>query len=142
MAMSCGEPAHRNPLSGFRSRTQADPEKIEEDAEDGQGGDGEDDPGEARDLAAGDNGEEDEDGVHLERLALDARGQEVAFELLDQDVGHDRQDGGGRRGLEVGRPEDEGHYDRGYTPEEGTEIRDDRRERHPHAERSEEHTSE
>src|SRR5215218_2094974 len=113
---------------------QADPEEIEEDVEDGQGGDGEDYPGQARQLSARDNGEEDHDGVHLEGLALDAGGQEVAFELLDQDVGHDRQDGGSRRGLEVGRPEDEGHYYRGYTPEEGAEVGDDRRYRNPHAE--------
>jgi hypothetical protein len=72
--------------------------------------------------------------VYVEGLALDTGGQEVAFELLDQDVGHDRQDGGGRRGLEVGRPEDKGHYNRGYTPEEGAEIRDYRRDRDPYAE--------
>src|SRR5215211_8189015 len=113
---------------------QPDPEEIEQDPEDGQGGDGEDDPGEACDFTARDNGEEHHDGVHLEGLALNAGGQEVAFELLDQDVGHDRQDCGGRRGLEVRRPEDEGHYDRGYPTEEGAEVGDDRRDRHPSAE--------
>ena len=61
-------------------------------------------------------------------------GQEVAFELLDQDVGHDRQDGGGRRGLEVGRSEDEGHYDSGYTSQGGAEVGDDRRDRDPRRE--------
>src|SRR5918994_7247160 len=113
---------------------QPNPEEIEQDPEDGEGGDCEDHPGEACELTAGDNGEKYQDGVHVEGLALDTGGQEVAFELLDQDVGHDRQDGGGRRGLEVGRSEDEGHYDSGYTPQEGAEVGDDRRERNPHAE--------
>src|SRR5215218_10008171 len=113
---------------------QADLEEVEEDADDGEGGDGEDYPGEACDFAARDNGEENHDGVHLESLALDAGGQEVAFELLDQDVGHDRQDGGGRRGLEVRRPEYKGYYDSGYATEEGAKIGDDRRNRDPYAE--------
>src|SRR5215210_8724480 len=113
---------------------QTDPEEVEQNAEDGEGWDGEDHPGEACEFTAGDNGEKYQDGVHVEGLALDAGGQEVPFELLDQDVGHDRQDGCGRRGLEDGGSEDEGHYDRGYTPEEGAEIRDDRRDRYPHAE--------
>src|SRR5215217_1549876 len=113
---------------------QTNSEEIEQDPEDGEGWDGEDHPGEACEFTSGDNGEKYQDGVHVEGLALDAGGQEVAFELLDQDVGNDRQDGCGRRGLEVRRPEDEGHYDRGYTPEEGAKIGDDRRDRHPHAE--------
>src|SRR4028118_1872135 len=113
---------------------QPDPEEIEQDPEDGEGRDGEDHPGEACEFTASDHGEKDEDGVYVEGLALDTGGQEVAFELLDQDVGHDRQDGGSRRGLEVGRPEDKGHYNRGYTPEEGAEIRDYRRDRDPYAE--------
>src|SRR5215211_7376484 len=98
---------------------QPDPEEVEQDPEDGEGGDGEDHPGEACQFTTGDNGEKDEDGVHLEGLALDAGGQVVAFELLDQDVGHDRQDGCGRRGLEVRRPEYEGHNDSRYATEEG-----------------------
>src|SRR5215213_2641465 len=113
---------------------QTNSEEIEQDPEDGEGWDGEDHPGEACEFTSGDNGEKYQDGVHVEGLALDAGGQEVAFELLDQDVGNDRQDGCGRRGLEVRRPEDESHYDRGYTPEEGAKIGDDRRDRHPHAE--------
>src|ERR687898_1538461 len=108
---------------------QTDLEEVEQNAEDGEGWDGEDYSGDACEFTAGDNGEKYQDGVHVESLALDAGGQEVAFELLDQDVGHDRQDGCGRRGLEVGRPEDEGHYDSGYTPEEGAEIRNDRSDR-------------
>jgi hypothetical protein len=113
---------------------QTDPEEVEQNAEDGEGWDGEDHPGEACEFTAGDNGEKYQDGVHLEGLALDAGGQEVAFELLDQDVGHDRQDGCGRRGLEVRRPEDEGYYDSRYTSKEGAEIGDDRRDRDPHPE--------
>jgi hypothetical protein len=113
---------------------QTDPEEVQQDPEDGEGGDGEDHPGEACEFTAGDNGEKYQYGVHLEGLALDAGGQEVAFELLDQDVGHDRQDGGGRRGLEVRRPEYEGHYDSRYATEEGAKIGDDRRDRNPHAE--------
>ena len=54
-------------------------EEIEQNAEDGEGGDGEDYSGEACEFPAGDNGEKYEDGVHLEGLALDAGGQEVAF---------------------------------------------------------------
>src|SRR5215211_585556 len=114
--------------------SQADPEEVEQNTEDGEGGDGEDYSGEACEFTASDNREKDDDGVHVEGLALDAGGQEVAFELLDQDVGHDRQDGGGCRGLEVGRPEHQGDYDGGYTPQEGAEVGDDRRERNPHAE--------
>src|SRR5918993_298331 len=113
---------------------QTDLEEFEQDPEDGEGGDGEDYSGEAREFTAGDNGEKYQDGVHVESLALDAGGQEIAFELLDQDVGHDRQDGCGRRRLEVRRPEDEGYYDSRYTSEEGAEIGDDRRDRYPHAE--------
>src|SRR5215212_6797226 len=113
---------------------QPDPEEVEQDAEDGEGGDGEDYPGEACELTAGYNGEKYQDGVHLEGLALNAGGQEVAFELLDQDVGHDRQYGCGRRGLEVRGPEDEGYYDSRYTSKEGAEIGDYRRDRNPHAE--------
>src|SRR5919205_975814 len=113
---------------------QTDPEEVEQNAEDGEGWDGEDYSGEACEFTAGDNGEKDEDGVHLEGLALDAGGQEVAFELLDQDVGHDRQDGCCRRGLEVRRPEYEGHYDSGYATEKGAEVGDDRRDRNPYAE--------
>src|SRR5215203_2961403 len=113
---------------------QPNSEEIEQDPEDGEGGDGEDYSGEACEFTAGDNGEKDEDGVHLEGLALDAGSQEVAFELLDQDVGHDSQDCCGHRGLEVRRPEDEGYYDSRYTPKKGAEIGDDRRDRNPHAE--------
>src|SRR5215207_3618564 len=113
---------------------QPNSEEIEQDPEDGEGGDGEDYTGETCEFTAGDNGEKYQDGVHVESLALDAGGQEVAFELLDQDVRHDRQDSCGRRGLEVGRPEDQGHYDSGYTPQEGAEVGDDRRDRNPHAE--------
>src|SRR5215217_6883538 len=113
---------------------QPNSKEIEQDPEDGEGGDGEDYTGETCEFTAGDNGEKYQDGVHVEGLALDAGGQEVAFELLDQDVGNDRQDGCGRRGLEVGRPEDQGHYDSGYTPQEGAEVGDDRRDRNPHAE--------
>src|SRR5829696_743701 len=113
---------------------QPNAEEIEQDPEDGEGGDGEDYTGETCEFTAGDNGEKYQDGVHVESLALDAGGQEVAFELLDQDVRHDRQDSCGRRGLEVGRPEDQGHYDSGYTPQEGAEVGDDRRDRNPHAE--------
>ena len=113
---------------------QPNSEEIEQDPENGEGGDGEDYSGEACEFTAGDNGEKDEDGVHLEGLALDAGSQEVAFELLDQDVGHDRQDGGGRRGLEVRRPEYKGYYDSGYATEEGAKIGDDRRDRDPYAE--------
>ena len=65
------------PNRGFCA--QADPEEVEEDAEDCEGRDGEDNSGEAGDLAAGDDGEEHDYGVHVERLALDAGGQEVAF---------------------------------------------------------------
>src|SRR5919112_82502 len=113
---------------------QTDPEEIEQNAEDGEGGDGEDHPGQASEFTAGDNGEKYQDGVRVEGLALDAGSQEVAFELLDQDGGHDSQDCCGRRGLEVRRPEDEGYYDSRYTPKKGAEIGDDRRDRNPHAE--------
>ena len=113
---------------------QTDPEEVQQDPEDGEGGDGEDHPGEACEFTAGNNGEKYQYGVHLEGLALDSGGQEVAFELLDQDVGHDRQYGCGRRGLEVRRPEYEGHYDSRYATEEGAKIGDDRRDRNPHAE--------
>src|SRR5919112_2653944 len=109
-------------------------EEVEQNAEDGEGRDGEDYSGEACEFTAGDNGEKYQDGMYVEGLALDAGGQEVAFELLNQDVGHDRQNCCGRRGLEVRRPEDEGYYDSRYTSKEGAEIGDDRRDRNPHAE--------
>src|SRR5215211_8454755 len=60
---------------GSRFSPNADSEEVEEDAQDG---------------------EEHDDRVHVERLSLDARREEVALELLDQDVGHDGQHGGGR----------------------------------------------
>src|ERR687889_2661310 len=109
-------------------------EEVEQNAEDGEGWDGEDYSGEACEFTAGDNGEKYQDGMYVEGLALDAGGQEVAFELLDQYVGHDCQNCCGRRGLEVRRPEDEGYYDSRYTSKEGAEIGDDRRDRNPHAE--------
>src|SRR5215207_4090766 len=134
-AATCCDKRRRKPeRAEMLSSAQPNSKEVEQDPEDGEGWDGEDYSGEARGFTAGDNGEKYQDGVHVESLALDTGGQEVAFELLDQDVGHDRQDGRGRRGLEVRRPEDEGHYDSGYTPQEGAEVGDDRRDRNPHAE--------
>src|SRR5215208_934028 len=135
IAATCCEKRRRKPeRADMLPSAQPNSKEVEQNAEDGEGWDGEDYSGEAREFTAGDNGEKYQDGVHVESLALDAGGQEVAFELLDQDVGHDSQDGGCCRGLEVGRPEDEGHYDSGYTAQEGAEVGDDRRERNPHAE--------
>src|SRR4028118_666460 len=84
-------------------RLQPDAQKVEKDAQDGDGRDGEDDACEACKLAAAYNGEEDEYGVDVEGVALDAGGQEVALELLDQGVGHDYQDHARRRRLYGGR---------------------------------------
>src|SRR4028118_40508 len=84
-------------------RLQPDAPKVEKDAQDSDGRDGEDDACEACKLAAAYNGEEDEDGVDVEGVALDAGGQEVALELLDQGVGHDHQDHARRRRLYGGR---------------------------------------
>jgi hypothetical protein len=88
-------------------------EEIEEDAQDGEGRDGEDHAGQPTYLPAADHGQEYDYRVQVERLALDARREEVALELLDQDVGHHRQHGDG------GGFEDQGHDDRRYRPEEG-----------------------
>ena len=71
-------------------------EEIEEDAQDGEGRDGEDHAGQPTYLPAADHGQEYDYRVQVERLALDARREEVALELLDQDVGHHRQRGDGR----------------------------------------------
>src|SRR5215208_8500132 len=107
IAATCCEKRRRKPARAeMLSSAQPNSKEVEQDPEDGDGWDGEDYSGEAREFTAGDNGEKYQDGVHVESLALDAGGQEIAFELLDQDVGHDRQDGCGRRGLEVRRPED------------------------------------
>ena len=80
------EAAGRSVLTSLRSRraemllpAKPNSEEVEQNAEYGEGGDGEDYSGEAGDFTAGDNGEKDEDGVHLEGRALDAGGQEVAF---------------------------------------------------------------
>jgi hypothetical protein len=111
----------------IRARLDAGPEEIEEDAQDGEGRDGEDHAGQTGELAAADHGQEHDDRVNMQRLALDARGEEVALELLDENVG-DQGEYAGRRRLE----ERERH--RRYRPEKGPEVGDDRRDRDPHAE--------
>src|ERR687894_2249334 len=117
-------------------RLQTNPKEVEKDAEDGDGGDGEYDAGEAGELAPAYNSQQDEDGVDVEGVALDAGGQEVALELLDQGVGDDHQDHARRRGLYGGRGvlEDGGHDDGRYPPDKRAEVRDDRGRRDPGAE--------
>ena len=44
---------------------QTDPEEVEQNAEDGEGWDGEDYAGEAREFTPGDNGEKYQDRMHL-----------------------------------------------------------------------------
>jgi hypothetical protein len=44
---------------------QPNSKEVEQNAEDGEGWDGEDYSGEAREFTPGDNGEKDQDGVHL-----------------------------------------------------------------------------
>src|SRR5215203_1612490 len=109
------------------ARPDAGPEEVEEDAQYGEGRDGEDHASQPGELAAADHGQKHEDRVHVQGLALDARCEEVALELLDQDVGDHSEHAGSRR-LE------KGEHDRRYRPEEGPEVGDYRRDGDPHAE--------
>jgi hypothetical protein len=78
---------------GRLARPDANSEEVEEDAQDGEGRDRKDHPGQPPKLPTTDHRQEHDDRVDVERLSLDARREEVALELLDQDVGYDGQHG-------------------------------------------------
>src|SRR3990170_7008600 len=64
---------------------EASAEEIEEYPEHGYGRHGEDNAEEARDLTAGDDGQEDQDRGYPQGLSLYPGRQEVAFYLLDHE---------------------------------------------------------
>jgi hypothetical protein len=84
------------PGFGVQVRTDANTEEVEENTQDGEGRDRKDHASEPAKLATADHRQEHDDRADVERLSLDARREEVALELLDQDVGHDGQHGDGR----------------------------------------------
>ena len=76
---------------------EARTEKIEEDPQDGQRGNGEEDAQRTRHLASAYHAEQYQDGVDPEDPAHDAGRQEVAFELLDGEEEKGREQRHGRR---------------------------------------------
>ena len=65
------------------SGAKASAEEVEEDPEHGHGRYGEDDADETRDLASGDDGQEDQDRGDPQSVSLNPRRQDVALQLLD-----------------------------------------------------------